>query len=207
MVLLNLVIQDLSTCFLVESQGSRDQHVISQLFSHILSWFLMLLMFVFVFFIYGVFLQYYLFGWDRRWKEHVRFSKSYFFSIVPPIIGQSFPNNSLVGGWEHGFYFPFHIWDVVLPIDELTFVIIFQDGYCTTNQFQYSPIIGHRSNSLVNLVSWRPWLKKMAWQGAFPWATPKKELKRYGEWWNIDRILEDIWYVYIYILIIYNVYG
>lgn len=84
MVLLNLVIQDLSTCFLVESQGSRDQHVISQLFSHILSWFLMLLMFVFVFFIYGVFLQYYLFGWDRRWKEHVRFSKSYFFFNSSP---------------------------------------------------------------------------------------------------------------------------
>jgi len=25
-----------------------------------------------------------------------------------------------------------------------------------------------------------------------PVANPKKELKRYGEWWNIDRILEDI---------------
>ena len=25
----------------------------------------------------------------------------------------------LVGGFEHGFYFPFHIWDVILPIDEL----------------------------------------------------------------------------------------
>ena len=23
----------------------------------------------------------------------------------------------LVGGLEHGFYFPFHIWDVILPID------------------------------------------------------------------------------------------
>jgi len=28
------------------------------------------------------------------------------------------------------FIFPFHIWDVILPID----VHIFQDGYCTTNQ-------------------------------------------------------------------------
>jgi len=28
------------------------------------------------------------------------------------------------------FYFPFHIWDVILPID----FHIFQDGYCTTNQ-------------------------------------------------------------------------
>jgi len=24
-----------------------------------------------------------------------------------------------VGGFKHGFYFPFHIWDVILPIDEL----------------------------------------------------------------------------------------
>ena len=31
----------------------------------------------------------------------------------------------LVGGVEHEFYFPFHIWDVILPIDELIF---FQDG-------------------------------------------------------------------------------
>ena len=29
------------------------------------------------------------------------------------------------------FYFSFHIWDVILPIDEFIF---FQDGYCTTNQ-------------------------------------------------------------------------
>ena len=27
----------------------------------------------------------------------------------------------LVGGLEHEFYFPFHIWDVILPIDELIF--------------------------------------------------------------------------------------
>ena len=25
----------------------------------------------------------------------------------------------LVGGFKHEFYFPFHIWDVILPIDEL----------------------------------------------------------------------------------------
>ena len=29
------------------------------------------------------------------------------------------PSHLLVGGLEHGFYFPFHIWDVILPIDEL----------------------------------------------------------------------------------------
>ena len=27
----------------------------------------------------------------------------------------------MVGGLEHEFYFPFHIWDVILPIDELIF--------------------------------------------------------------------------------------
>ena len=36
----------------------------------------------------------------------------------------------LLGGLEHGFYFPFHIWDVILPIDEL----IFFRGGETTNQ-------------------------------------------------------------------------
>ena len=27
----------------------------------------------------------------------------------------------LVGGFKHGFYFPFHIWDNIPPIDELIF--------------------------------------------------------------------------------------
>ena len=27
----------------------------------------------------------------------------------------------LVGGFKHDFYFPFHIWDVILPIDEVIF--------------------------------------------------------------------------------------
>ena len=40
----------------------------------------------------------------------------------------------LVGGLEHGFYFPFHIWDVILPIDEL----IFFRGVETTNQYKLS---------------------------------------------------------------------
>jgi hypothetical protein len=26
--------------------------------------------------------------------------------------------NNLVGGLEHEFYFPFSIWDVILPIDQ-----------------------------------------------------------------------------------------
>jgi len=39
----------------------------------------------------------------------------------------------VVGGLEHEFYFPFHIWVVILPID----FHIFQDGYCTTNQIKH----------------------------------------------------------------------
>jgi len=37
----------------------------------------------------------------------------------------------LVGGFKHSFYFRFHIWDVILPID----FHIFQDGYCTTTRY------------------------------------------------------------------------
>ena len=37
----------------------------------------------------------------------------------------------LVGGFKLFYCFPFHIWDVILPIDELIF---FKMGYCTTNQ-------------------------------------------------------------------------
>ena len=29
--------------------------------------------------------------------------------------------NEMVGGLEHGFYFPFHTWDAILLIDELIF--------------------------------------------------------------------------------------
>jgi len=36
----------------------------------------------------------------------------------------------LVGGFKHEFYFPFHIWDVILPIDELIFFKMVK----TTNQ-------------------------------------------------------------------------
>ena len=59
----------------------------------------------------------------------------------------------LVGGLEHGFYFPFHMWVVILPIDDH----IFQDGYCTTNQI---PLI-HLHNgwdpvatSSMSLLTW-----------------------------------------------------
>ena len=40
-------------------------------------------------------------------------------------------NINLAGGLEHGFYFPFHIWDVILPID----FHIFQRGRYTTSQY------------------------------------------------------------------------
>jgi hypothetical protein len=37
----------------------------------------------------------------------------------------------LVGGFKHLDYFPFHIWDVILPIDE---VHHFSRWFLTTNQ-------------------------------------------------------------------------
>jgi len=36
----------------------------------------------------------------------------------------------LVGGFKLEFYFPFHIWDVILPIDEVIFFKMVE----TTNQ-------------------------------------------------------------------------
>ena len=45
----------------------------------------------------------------------------------------------LIGGFEHEFYFPFHIWDI--PSHWRNH--IFQDAYCTTNQYSYGhlPVI------------------------------------------------------------------
>ena len=45
-------------------------------------------------------------------------------STVPGIPGDLKHEPELLGGLEHGFYFPFHIWDVILPLD----FHIFQDG-------------------------------------------------------------------------------
>jgi len=45
--------------------------------------------------------------------------------IYSPKIG------GLVGGFKHEFYVPFHIWDVILPIDELIFFKMVK----TTNQY------------------------------------------------------------------------
>ena len=49
----------------------------------------------------------------------------------------------LVGDLEHDFYFPFHIWDVILPID----FHIFQDGS------NHQPVIDY---VFVDLAG-RPW--------------------------------------------------
>ena len=54
----------------------------------------------------------------------------------PPKLSDPF----LVGGLEHGFYFPFHIWDVILPID----FHIFQRGRYTTNQILIGVFIRDR---------------------------------------------------------------
>ena len=53
---------------------------------------------------------------------------------------------SLVGGLEHGFYdFPFHIWDVILPIDELT--------SCFFRGVGQPPIAGDRPQSRRDVCS------------------------------------------------------
>jgi hypothetical protein len=48
----------------------------------------------------------------------------------------------LVGGFKHEFYFPFHIWDVILPIDELIF---FRGGATTKQLMLYTFILSHVS--------------------------------------------------------------
>jgi hypothetical protein len=52
----------------------------------------------------------------------------------------------LVGGLEHEFYFPFHIWDVILPIDELIFfkmVKTTNQNIYDINQRKYGKIMFH----------------------------------------------------------------
>ena len=77
------------------------------------------------------------------YKPHEYYS--YLRIINPNVIEVMFTNLAivwgltlyLVGGFKHKFYFPFHIWDVILPID----IHVFQDGYCTTNKISYSLIV------------------------------------------------------------------
>ena len=59
---------------------------------------------------------------------------------------------SLYGGLEHCFDFPFHIWDIILPIDKLIFFKMVE----TTNQMWiYSDKWGNQDssdgNGMINL--------------------------------------------------------
>ena len=80
----------------------------------------------------------------------------------------------LVGGLEHGFYFPFHIWDN--PSHWRTHM--FQDGYCTTNQPQSLPSCQCRrpvtgsvsvSSAAVELMMSRPDLDQFPARDGFWW--------------------------------------
>ena len=51
----------------------------------------------------------------------------------PQVFGTIFGMNHLVGGFKLGFYFPLHIWDVILPIDKLIFFKMVK----TTNQIHF----------------------------------------------------------------------
>jgi hypothetical protein len=51
----------------------------------------------------------------------------------------------LVGGFKHEFYFPFHIWDVILPIDGLLFFKMVK----TTNQILMQPCM-----NWINMYKW-----------------------------------------------------
>ena len=63
--------------------------------------------------------------------------EKWWFSIANVKLPRGYiPLEWLVGGLEHEFYFPFHIWDNPdNPSHWRTH--IFQDGYCTTNQMAF----------------------------------------------------------------------
>ena len=54
-------------------------------------------------------------------KRNVWFAELWCAVIYPQNRGSNRFQLFLVGGLEHEFYFPFHIWAVILPIDELIF--------------------------------------------------------------------------------------
>ena len=61
--------------------------------------------------------------WEKSW-EKLRWSWELLKPVWLPIHLETCYYDvhfHLVGGLEHGFYFPLHIWDVILPIDELIF--------------------------------------------------------------------------------------
>ena len=64
---------------------------------------------------------------------------SHHFSSCLPFLMVSHHFSSLVGGFKHEFYFPFHIWDVILPIDELHHFSRWLKHVKTTKQILFSP--------------------------------------------------------------------
>jgi len=73
--------------------------------------------------------MYYEYSCPNRWEKYIHVYIYIYISIsVYPYLFDGDLQNSiyfnitiLVGGFKHEFYFPFHIWDVILPIDELPF--------------------------------------------------------------------------------------
>ena len=66
----------------------------------------------------------------------------------------------LVGGFKHDFYVPFHIWDVILPIDVLH---IFQDGYIKP----HFPVFG---DGHFITSPWNSW----CFSPPSPWISPPR---------------------------------
>jgi hypothetical protein len=57
-------------------------------------------------------------GSGRSWSDVVRLGTP---KIGSKKMANMAPQNLLLVGFKHEFYVPFHIWDVILPIDELIF--------------------------------------------------------------------------------------
>ena len=89
----------------------------------------------------------------------------------------------LVGGFKHGFYFPLHIWDVILPID----FHIFQDGYCTTNQL-LKTLLTRRKFPLRRLGAIR--FLNHSSSGSAGTRSISTSLRSCG-WWQSQRNRED----------------
>ena len=78
--------------------------------------------------------------WNSHWDESAKMGHftSFYQRIMDKVCleVEMYPKSvvssivKLVGGFKHEFYCPFHIWDVTLPIDELTFFKMVK----TTNQ-------------------------------------------------------------------------
>ena len=62
---------------------------------------------------------------------------------------------NLVGGLEHGFYFPFHIWDVILPIDELIFLKMVSAPPTSYSPYYPRQWVNHRFQWVNPLFLWQ----------------------------------------------------